>query len=66
MMLLSLFAMMPCLPIMCRRHTSSGKGIIGEASIICPKRANIIQKRVICLKDKSLFLLEQGTGVEPA
>ena len=60
-------AMMRCLPLCARRHTSLGVAvIIGEANIIC-RRQTSFKKRTFVLEDKSAFFVMVGeAGFGPA
>ena len=54
-------AMMRCLPLCARRHTSLGETvIIGEANIICQRQTSF-KKRTFVLEDKSAFFVG-GSG----
>ena len=65
MMLLVSLAMMRCLPLCARRHTSLGVSvIIGRSPHHLPK-ANIIQKTHPCHKTKVRFLLAGVAGFGP-
>ena len=57
------FAMMRCLPLCARRHTSLGEAvIIGAANIIC-RRQTSFKKRTFVLVDKSAFFVGGGCEI---
>ena len=63
MMLLVSLAMMRCLPLCARRHTSLGVAvIIGTANIIC-RRQTSFKKRTFVLVDKSAFFVGRGRRI---